>query len=189
MESQVISDAQITASTQWDNDNSAKFARLNLGGWVAGAVDPRQWLQVDLGTYSSVTSVATQGVNLYWWPKCWTASYNLQYSDDGITFHFYKGPGETLPKVYTESNTRLNLKITLKNTFLRLYDYCGLSRVSREKVITMLSPLASCHVENFLFRSHSRSRYSSYGCMLRVNKGRARFLRCFYSSSTKLSKN
>ena len=32
----------------------------------------------------------------------------------------------------------------------------------------MLSPLASCHVENFLFRSHSRSRYDSYGCMLLV---------------------
>ena len=120
MESQVISDTQITASTQWDNDNSAKFARLNLGGWVAGAVDPRQWLQVDLGTYSSVTSVATQGVNLYRWPKCWTASYNLQYSDDGITFHFYKGPGETLPKVYTESNTGLNLKITLKKYFFKV---------------------------------------------------------------------
>ncbi|XP_066019015.1 uncharacterized protein [Pocillopora verrucosa] len=99
MESQVISDAQITASTQWNNDNSAKFARLNLGGWVARAVYPRQWLQVDLGTYSSVTSVATQGVNLRGWRKCWTVSYNLQYSDDGITFHFYKGPGETLPTV------------------------------------------------------------------------------------------
>ena len=115
MESQVISDAQITASTQWNNDNSAKFARLNLGGWVARAVYPRQWLQVDLGTYSSVTSVATQGVNL----KCWTASYNLQYSDDGITFHFYKGIGETLPKVYTESNTGLNLKMLM--TYLKKY--------------------------------------------------------------------
>ena len=113
MESQVISDAQITASTQWNNDNSAKFARLNLGGWVAGAVDPRQWLQVDLGTYSSVTSVATQGVNLRGWRKCWTVSYNLQYSDDGITFHFYKGPGETLPTVYTESHIELNLKMLM----------------------------------------------------------------------------
>ena len=103
MESQVISDAQITASTEWNNYNSAKFARLNLGGWVARAVDPRQWLQVDLGTYSSVTKVAIQGVNLRGWRKCWTASYNLQYSDDGITFHFYKEPGGTLPKVYPES--------------------------------------------------------------------------------------
>ncbi|XP_027037220.1 uncharacterized protein LOC113665691 [Pocillopora damicornis] len=99
MESQVISDAQITASTEWNNYNSAKFARLNLGGWVARAVDPRQWLQVDLGTYSSVTRVATQGVNLRGRRKCWTTSYKLQYSDDGITFHFYKEPGGTLPKV------------------------------------------------------------------------------------------
>ena len=113
MESQVISDAQITASTEWNNYNSAKFARLNLGGWVARAVDPRQWLQVDLGTYSSVTSVATQGVNLRGWRKCWTASYNLQYSDDGITFHFYKEPGGTLPKVYPESGIEVNLKMPL----------------------------------------------------------------------------
>ena len=119
MESQVISDTQITASTQWDNDNSAKFARLNLGGWVAGAVDPRQWLQVDLGTYSSVTSVATQGVSLRGWRKCWTAIYHLQYSDDGIIFYFYKEPGETLPKVYTENNIELNLKMLM--THLKKY--------------------------------------------------------------------
>ncbi|XP_022805050.1 uncharacterized protein LOC111342257 [Stylophora pistillata] len=99
MESQVITDAQITASTQWNNNSPAKSARLKLGGWVAGAVDPKQWLQVDLGTYSTVTAVATQGVNLQGWQKSWTASYHLQYSDDGVTFHFYKEPGETLPKV------------------------------------------------------------------------------------------
>ena len=120
MESQVISDAQITASTQLNNYFSAnpKFARLNLGGWVAGAVDPRQWLQVDLGTYASVTSVATQGVNLGWL-KLWIVSYNLQYSDDGLTFLFYKGPGETLPKVYTENNIELNLKMLM--THLKKY--------------------------------------------------------------------
>ena len=115
MESQVISDAQITASTQWKNYFSA---RLNLGGWVAIPIDPRQWLQVDLGTYASVTSVATQGVNLGWL-KLWIVSYNLQYSDDGLTFLFYKGPGETLPKVYTENNIELNLKMLM--THLRKY--------------------------------------------------------------------
>ena len=115
MESQVISDAQITASTQWDNYFSA---RLNLGGWVAIPIDPRQWLQVDLGTYASVTSVATQGVKIEW-VKLWIVSYNLQYSDDGLTFRFYKGPGETQPKVYTENNIELNLKMLM--THLRKY--------------------------------------------------------------------
>ena len=115
MESQVISDAQITASTQVNNFFSA---RLNLGGWVAIPIDPRQWLQVDLGTYASVTSVATQGVKIEW-VKLWIVSYNLQYSDDGLTFRFYKGPGETLPKVYTENNIELNLKMLM--THLRKY--------------------------------------------------------------------
>ena len=115
MESQVISDAQITASTHWNNYFSA---RLNLGGWVAIPIDPRQWLQVDLGTYASVTSVATQGVKIEW-VKLWIVSYNLQYSDDGLTFRFYKGPGETQPKVYTENNIELNLKMLM--THLRKY--------------------------------------------------------------------
>ena len=115
MESQVISDAQITASTQLNNFFSA---RLNLGGWVAIPIDPRQWLQVDLGTYASVTSVATQGVKIEW-VKLWIVSYNLQYSDDGLTFRFYKGPGETQPKVYTENNIELNLKMLM--THLRKY--------------------------------------------------------------------
>lgn len=104
MESQVISDAQITASSQSNSDYSAKFARLNFGGWVTYVNDQRQWLQVDLGTYSTVTSVATQGGKLWYWSYFGTASYNLQYSDDGIVFHFYREPGETVPKVYTESN-------------------------------------------------------------------------------------
>ena len=114
MESQVISDAQITASTQLNNYFSAKskFARLNLGGWVPIPFNPRQWLQVDLGTYASVTSVATQGVKIEW-VKLWIVSYNLQYSDDGLTFRFYKGPGETQPKVYTENNIELNLKMLM----------------------------------------------------------------------------
>ena len=115
MESQVISDAQITASTQWKNYFSA---RLNLGGWVAIPIDPRQWLQVDLGTYASVTSVATQGVKIGW-DKLWIVYYNLQYSDDGLTFRFYKGPGETQPKVYTENNIELNLKMLM--THLKKY--------------------------------------------------------------------
>ena len=120
MESQVISDAQITASTQLNNYFSAKskFARLNLGGWVPIPFNPRQWLQVDLGTYASVTSVATQGVKIEW-VKLWIVSYNLQYSDDGLTFRFYKGPGETQPKVYTENNIELNLKMLM--THLKKY--------------------------------------------------------------------
>ena len=131
MESQVISDAQITASTQLNNYFSAKskFARLNLGGWVPIPFNPRQWLQVDLGTYASVTSVATQGVNLRGWRKLWIVSYNLQYSDDGLTFLFYKGPGETLPKVYTENNIELNLKMLMTHLKKYLFMVIWLLRV------------------------------------------------------------
>ena len=102
MGNQAISDAQITSSTQLNNANSAKFARLNLGGWVAGTSDVKQWLQVDLGTYSTVTSVATQGKKQSYWANSWVSSYRLQYSDDGITFHFYRELGDASAKVYPD---------------------------------------------------------------------------------------
>ncbi|PFX33163.1 Neuropilin-2 [Stylophora pistillata] len=136
MESQVISDSQITASTsasRWYY-GSAKSARLNLGGWIAYGATHRQWLQVDLGTYSTVTSVATQGVKLYryrwyWYqPEFWTTSYNLQYSDDGIAFHFYKEPGKTLPKVFNgnqdyQSVVRNKLKQSIRARYIRFKPY------------------------------------------------------------------
>ena len=94
MENQAISDAQVTASSQMDDTNSAREARLHSksignqrGGWVALKNDLNQWLQVDLGTFTRVTCVATQGRDGY---DQWVTKYRLQYSDDGDTFHSFK---------------------------------------------------------------------------------------------------
>ncbi len=103
MNSGVISDAQITASSQWDEDHAARQARLHFkwsvdkeGSWSAGRNDLNQWLQVDLGGFTIVTRVATQGRN---GNNQWVNSYRLQYSDDGVTFQFYKEPRSDSPKV------------------------------------------------------------------------------------------
>lgn len=94
MESEEISDAQISASSQLDENNAAIQARLHLkedgstqGGWSAKVNDFNQWFQVDLGAYTRVTRVATQGKN---GRDQWVLRYRLQYSGDGVTFRFVK---------------------------------------------------------------------------------------------------
>ena len=104
MESKAIVDAQISASSQLDGNHSAAQARLHFkankgfaGGWSALKNDSNQWLQVDLGSYTRVTRVATQGSNAY---NEWVAKYRLQYSDDGTTFLYHKDAGDSAVKVF-----------------------------------------------------------------------------------------
>ena len=63
-----IPDSSLTASTIHDASHAATLARLNLaaasgkaGSWAANKNDVNQWLQIDLGTPTTVTKVATQG--------------------------------------------------------------------------------------------------------------------------------
>ena len=107
MESKSISDAQITASSQLSGNHSAAQARLHFqadgnkaGGWSALANGLNQWLQVDLGSHTRVTRVATQGRNRY---DQWVSKYKLQYSDDGVTFQAYKEAEDNSAKVSISS--------------------------------------------------------------------------------------
>ena len=94
MESGDISDAQISASSEWDANHAAIQGRLGFqavsgkaGSWSARANDGNQWLQIDLGNqHTKVTGVTTQGRNGY---SQWVTKYKLQYSDDGVTFQYY----------------------------------------------------------------------------------------------------
>jgi len=108
METGLIKDGQITASSQWGTHFAAIQGRLNFkggkqksgqwksGGWCARRNDANQWIQVALGSYTKLTSIATQGRNDY---NQWVTKYKLQYSDDGVNFHYYKTPGQSSPKV------------------------------------------------------------------------------------------
>ena len=103
METRLIKDAQITASSEWDSNHAAIQARLNFkagggkqGAWSARSNDANQWIQVALGNYTRLTGIATQGRNGV---NQWVTKYQLQYSDDGVTFHYYKALCEKLPKV------------------------------------------------------------------------------------------
>ena len=94
MEHGAIPDSQISASSSY-RGSKPHYARLNSqpvqrnrkGSWSAGSDDSSQWLQIDLGDqFTNVTCVATQGRQDY---REWVTKYNLQYSNDAITFHFY----------------------------------------------------------------------------------------------------
>ena len=105
MKNGAISDRQISASSQWDAQHAPIQGRLDFevitgkaGSWSASRNDPKQWLQVDLGTqYTKVTRIATQGRNAY---DQWVTKYKLQFSNrDGVRFKYYREPGQATYKV------------------------------------------------------------------------------------------
>lgn len=119
MEDGAIIDTQITASSQVDDNHSAVQARLNFkadgskaGAWSALTNDRNQWLQVDLGSYTRVTRIATQGRNGY---NEWVTKYNLQYSDDEGNFQLYKQIGESVAKVMSPAAELLSCFTSMKH--------------------------------------------------------------------------
>lgn len=116
-----IFDYQISASSQQDGYHSAAQGRLNLkgdgskfGGWSALSNDVNQWIQVDFGSYTRVTGVATQGS---YNDDQWVTRYMVQYSDDGMTFQTYKKPGDKSTKVSPNSHYSFLGSLPLKRTF------------------------------------------------------------------------
>ena len=99
-----IADRQLSSSSQLDDAHAATQGRLNSnatgdsgGSWSAGNNNSSQWLQIDLlDQRNNVTRVATQGRHD---ASQWVTKYKLQHSKDGISFHFYREPGDTAVKV------------------------------------------------------------------------------------------
>ena len=101
MENRAISDAQISASSQYNSNSGPQRARLNgRGVWIPRTSNRDQWLQVDLEKYTTVTRIATQGRNGGFYEPCVT-KYRLQYtySGDGVNYHWYKARGQDSVKV------------------------------------------------------------------------------------------
>ena len=117
-----ISDQQINASSELNGNHAAKQGRLFFqetpklsGSWSVAAYELRQrssWLQVDLlNKHTKVTGVATQGRNdnnvRPTGPHYqWVTSYKLDYSDDGVSFLFFKEDEKATDKVRTKKYTR-----------------------------------------------------------------------------------
>ena len=106
MQSGLITDEQITASSEFSVNHAAVQGRLHFkatgskkGAWSPLKKDPNEWFQVDLGyNYFVVTGVATQGRNGHN-PVQSVTKYILQYSDDEVNIQYYKEPGQVTAKV------------------------------------------------------------------------------------------
>ena len=99
MEDGEITDGQISASSEYAVPRlAANNARLNTkresGAWAAATNNTDQWLQIDLGNDNDtqITRVATQGRDDVY--NQWVTKYKLQYSDDGVTFQYYREKGK-----------------------------------------------------------------------------------------------
>jgi len=108
MESRALSDAQISASSEWDPNHAAIQGRLNFqagdgksGAWSAKQNDQNQWLQADLGSNKNITHLATQGRNGH---DQWVTSYKVEYSDNGASFYCYQEHGTD--KIFTANSDR-----------------------------------------------------------------------------------
>ena len=103
METHQITVAQISASSQFSSDFAPTYRRLHFkgssGAWSAAVNDLNQWFQIDLPVEANVTFVATQG--RHGDSNQWVTQYKLQYSNDGLTFQFYKETRESSDKVRT----------------------------------------------------------------------------------------
>ena len=120
MESGAIADSQLTASSEWDVYHSPKQGRLHTretvngrGAWSSLTNNVNQWLQVDLGKITPVTHVATQGRNS-WSPVQMVTKYQLQLSDDGASFLFYKRQGESSDAVNRNTTTRYSFSTSAR---------------------------------------------------------------------------
>jgi hypothetical protein len=96
VESKVIADSQMTASSQRSSLSSAQHGRANGrkasnvsglpdsdGGWIPRHSNQNQYLQIDLGSKMKVTAVETQGADGH---DYWVQSYKIQTSYSGSSW-------------------------------------------------------------------------------------------------------
>ncbi|EDO33337.1 predicted protein, partial [Nematostella vectensis] len=103
-----IKDSQFSASSEYSVTLKAGNARLHLvprdgrgGGWAAKHNDNKQWLQLDLKSYKTVTRIATQGRKD---ANQWVTSYRVEYSQDGSVFSSYQHNGKDV--IFTGNRDR-----------------------------------------------------------------------------------
>ncbi|XP_071959288.1 uncharacterized protein [Antedon mediterranea] len=83
LESNVIPDSHLSASSYWSGEGTATRGRLHSYGWAASTKRDHEWFSVDLGRPTNISGVVTQG-HAYW-PE-WINSYNVLISNDSDTW-------------------------------------------------------------------------------------------------------
>jgi len=95
MQSGVVKDAQLTASSSYPDSFPPSEARLERSGYPYDAWKPRhnndkQWLQIEFTKAKQINGVATQG-----YYSEWVTEYSLQYSNTSDKFAEYTVDGIT----------------------------------------------------------------------------------------------
>ncbi|XP_032410027.1 contactin-associated protein-like 4 [Xiphophorus hellerii] len=89
-----LSPSSFRSSSQLSSSHGPGFAKLNrregAGGWSPLDSDKYQWLEVDLGGRTQITSVATQG---RYGSSDWQTAYQLMFSDTGHNWRQYRWEG------------------------------------------------------------------------------------------------
>ncbi|KXJ25354.1 Venom prothrombin activator oscutarin-C non-catalytic subunit [Exaiptasia diaphana] len=93
LESGLILDSQLSASSEWNRAHRAANARLNFvpeagrtGAWSARHNNLHQWLKIDFGRIAKINKLATQGRSD---SDQWVTRYTLSYSRYGILWDRY----------------------------------------------------------------------------------------------------
>ncbi|XP_033105774.1 uncharacterized protein LOC117108037 [Anneissia japonica] len=114
VESGLIHDFQLQASTEWDPNHGASRARLNSlqsgalrGSWSAKFNNPGQWIQVNLPHEFMVTGVVSQGRQDL---DQWVTSYQVSYTLDGV--HYFSVLNENEQPMDFVGNSDRNTPVT-----------------------------------------------------------------------------
>ncbi|KAF8767625.1 Hemocytin like protein [Argiope bruennichi] len=99
-----VPDSQLKASTSKDFESGPQSARLSsisttrsAGAWIAGQIDDRQFIEVDLGFIQPIYGVVTKGRHGH--PE-WVKSYLVLYSRDGNAYAYVTEDGNN-PQIFT----------------------------------------------------------------------------------------
>ncbi len=97
MRNGLISDSQISASSEWRVNHGPSNSRLfyaphngRTGSWSSKKNDINQWLQVDFMRPTVIVGVSTQGRAGY---TQYVKTYTLSHSQDGVSFQAYTPHG------------------------------------------------------------------------------------------------
>ena len=119
----------MSASTYNGGGCAASLGRLNLaagsgkvGSWCAKRNDVNQWLQIDLGSLTTVTKVATQGRQD---SSQWVTTYSLSYSLTGSYWVQYTVRGKKKVTYFLLSDSEL-LHVAFWNNRWSITDFPGL---------------------------------------------------------------
>ena len=147
MQNGLISDSQISASSQWDPNHSPSNSRLfyvphngRTGAWSSRTNDANQWLQIDFRRITTIVEVSTQGRAGYYQ---YVKSYILSYGIDGVLFQFYKAHGFIMVNI-TDHTSR--------------FRRCDLSGPGRVRIFVL--PLNIMHFRNRVVLYLARNFYT-----------------------------